>query len=438
MAAAAAATATAAAATFLVGVEVLFGRDASEFERLADILRNLLLGLLHLLLGADEVLREGIGHELLLKPLEIGDLGLGHLFAHVRLLVQHVLQVAKALILGPGPVVAEKLEDGALHLGIAGLIEDGLTEFADLLKNDGFARLQLNFAHTCSCDLRHYTIGVLFFHMKADPDQLPHLLRLLDDPSPVVRTAVSRQLRAFGRRLAPLLESLPERPAPETFDLIDDLLDEERRAALRAAWAAWQAAGDRPDRLEKGLSLLGNHVAGREDGGELTRMLDALAAAYRETHLADDPVQLAQFLFVDRGLRGAHLDYFAPRHSDLVGVLQTGQGLPISLGCIFMLTGRRLGLPIEGCNYPGHFLARCDLHGQTHLVDCCDGGRFLTVEELLSHNPAAPPSLRDLILKIPDTTDIIARVLRNLVQAHTRSGEPGRAAFLAELLHPAR
>lgn len=435
MAAAATTAAATATTTALIRGQIFVGRHAAEFEGLADVLGNLLFRLLHLLLGADELLRERVGHEFLLEALEVGNFGLGDLVAHVRLFVQHVLQIAEPLVLRPGLVVAQKHQDRLLHLHVAGLLDDGLAEFADFLKDGGITGLKLYGAHKKKSPyLRHYTIRVFFFQMKADPDQLPYLLRLLDDPSPVVQTAVSRQLREFGGRLSPLLQALPERPSREVFERIDDLLDADRRATLRVTWARWQEAGERHDRLERGLALLGNHIGQRDDPLELSARLDALASAYRETHLADDPMDLARFLFVERGLSGARIDYFSARHSDLVGVLQTGQGLPISLACILMLVGRRLGLPIEGCNYPGHFLARVDRLGETYLIDGYDRGRFLTVDELLSHSPSAPPNLRTLILTPATTTDIVSRVLRNLAQSYTRTGEPERAAFMAELL----
>lgn len=270
--------------------------------------------------------------------------------------------------------------------------------------------------------------------MMTDSDPLPHLLRLLDDPSPTVREAVTARLRAYGNRLPPLLAALPERPPPTTLQLLTRMLDDERRERLLTDWQAWLAAGTGPASLERGLSRIGSHVGQREDDDRLSRQLDALAAAYRETHLADDPRTLARFLFETRGLRGAHLDYYAPRHSDLVGVLQTGQGLPISLACIYILVGRRLGLPLEGCNYPGHFLARYDVQDQVYLIDCYDRGRFITLEEVLQFNPSDEPVLRREILARPSAASLLARVLRNLAQAYARSGDPEQAALMTALL----
>ncbi len=73
MAAATAAAAT-AAATF-VG-EFVFVGDAAEFKRLADELADFLLHVMHLLLGFDKSLGDGIGQKGVAQLLETGDFGL--------------------------------------------------------------------------------------------------------------------------------------------------------------------------------------------------------------------------------------------------------------------------------------------------------------------------------------------------------------------------
>ena len=81
---------------------------------------------------------------------------------------------------------------------------------------------------------------------------------------------------------------------------------------------------------------------------------------------------------VQRELRGAREDeYNQPAASDLIQVIDGGPGLPITLSCVFLLVGRRLELEVDGCNCPGHFMARAIVSGRPVLVDCFSGGRLL-------------------------------------------------------------
>ncbi len=46
------------------------------------------------------------------------------------------------------------------------------------------------------------------------------------------------------------------------------------------------------------------------------------------------------------------MDYGDPQNSNLVHVITRRAGLPISLACVYILVGQRMGLAIEGCNFP--------------------------------------------------------------------------------------
>ena len=62
---------------------------------------------------------------------------------------------------------------------------------------------------------------------------------------------------------------------------------------------------------------------------------------------------LGQFLFDDEGFTGNLGDYDDPRNSFLNDVLVRRTGIPITLSIIYMHVGRRVGLWLEGVNFPG-------------------------------------------------------------------------------------
>lgn len=259
--------------------------------------------------------------------------------------------------------------------------------------------------------------------------QLPYLLKLVDDDSGTVRRAVLKELAGFG----PDLEREVSRLAP-AFDKshLKELLEDYRRTVLKDEWSGWQSLPGFYERLEAAFSLLTTFQNGMSHPLGLKEALDAVAAEYSARHGKSDVYALAVFLFREKGLSGADSDYYNPTNSNLVHVIETKRGIPISLTCIYMLVGHRLGLEIGGCNFPGHFLARTVIEGEIFLVDCFNGGQFLR-EESLSMNDVAE-GVREMIRSGADVETIVARVLHNLIRAYEQSGYPENMQLMTDLL----
>ena len=62
----------------------------------------------------------------------------------------------------------------------------------------------------------------------------------------------------------------------------------------------------------------------------------------------------------DQGFAGNRDNYIDPTNSCIADVLNTRQGIPISLGVVLVHIARRRGHDAWGINFPGHFLTRID------------------------------------------------------------------------------
>ena len=259
---------------------------------------------------------------------------------------------------------------------------------------------------------------------------LPFLLRLLDDNSPVVRERVVARVRALGAEVWQEIEAenLPLSPVQRA--ILEDIFSSRDERSLRAQWARLQSETDEALYLEKCLLALGRWQIGEEQAARAGDLLDDLAGAFLALEPCPDAVSLATFLFDEGELRGASPgDYYNPLNSNLTHVLQSGAGLPITLACAFILVGARVGLQIEGCNFPGHFLAR---DGRRRTVfDPFNGGRVLSAREVATLQKAAPAQMNDAAT----ARDIIARVLRNLSVAYHHAAENEGSALMISLLH---
>lgn len=268
-----------------------------------------------------------------------------------------------------------------------------------------------------------------------DKVQLPFLLRLLDDDSASIRESVLKELNAFGPNLE--LELARQNIVLSANDqhIMKGILEAHRATWLREVWASWFAMENDKQKLERALSLLAEFMHGRTYHVSLPQLLDSLAQRYVTEDGRNDARWLAHFLFETLALRGAlQEDYYNPLNSSLIHVIEQKRGIPISLACVYILVGNRLGLAVEGINLPGHFLAKCVSGGRSYAVDCYNGGHFLNDDDLAAVQTQVPMTLQHVLSLECQSPTIIARVLRNIVNAYHHSGQDGNAHLMSALL----
>jgi regulator of sirC expression with transglutaminase-like and TPR domain len=152
---------------------------------------------------------------------------------------------------------------------------------------------------------------------------------------------------------------------------------------------------------------------------------------------------LNRHLFDDLGFRGNTQDYDDPRNSFLNDVIDRRVGIPISLSAVYMEIGRRLGFPIHGVSFPGHFLVRwSDPEGPEILLDPFHRGRILTEDECrrrLEETFGGRIVFRPGLLRRARTRDILERMLLNLRLVYEKERDFHRALRMQSsllCLHP--
>lgn len=172
--------------------------------------------------------------------------------------------------------------------------------------------------------------------------------------------------------------------------------------------------------------------------GEIERMALRLRASMPQTSAAEDRiVALNQFLFDDLGYAGNVDDYYDPRNSYLNEVIDRRIGIPITLSIVYMEVGRRVGLPLEGVSFPGHFLVRVRVRSGVLVLDPFAGGVPQSEDELrqrlkrvIPEGAAADVPVGELpldqFLEPASKRQILARVLRNLKGVYREADKPER------------
>ncbi len=145
---------------------------------------------------------------------------------------------------------------------------------------------------------------------------------------------------------------------------------------------------------------------------------------------------LNEYLFKNLGFKGDMDDYYDPRNSLLNDVIDRRCGIPISLSIIYLETGRRLGLELEGVSFPGHFLVRFNVSHGTVILDPFFGGISLSEDELehrmsrFSDEHLEEP-LEDL-LEPASNKAILERILRNLRGIYMQNSTHDKALRTSE------
>lgn len=124
-----------------------------------------------------------------------------------------------------------------------------------------------------------------------------------------------------------------------------------------------------------------------------------------------------------------------PRNSFLNDVLDRGVGAPITLGIVLLEVGWRLGLPLEGVNFPGRFVVRYRGVAVRLLIDPFDGGtiRFEDqAQELLDQGYGGVVAMREGFLRSSTKRDILVRLLTGLKGIYTRVSDDRRALAVVE------
>lgn len=168
------------------------------------------------------------------------------------------------------------------------------------------------------------------------------------------------------------------------------------------------------------------------------KQLDGMASVVDKRLPADSSfatsiLQLNHFLFDEQGFSGNTEEYYDPRNSFLNQVLERRTGIPVTLSLVYMEVGRRLGLPLVGVMFPGHFLVKMKVGEGNVVLDPFLRGLSLTEEDLANRlrqmTDVNAKSTLDVseVLATASKTETLMRLFRNLKSIYLRAEEHTKA-----------
>jgi regulator of sirC expression with transglutaminase-like and TPR domain len=177
---------------------------------------------------------------------------------------------------------------------------------------------------------------------------------------------------------------------------------------------------------EAALLIAQEEYEGVEIGAYLNVLDDLARSAAQRVAQYNDPGEqvdaLNHFVFVEQGFHGNRDDYYDPANSYLNHVLDRRTGIPITLSVVYTEIGQRIGLPLFGVGFPGHFLVKYVGADREILVDPFFGTRLSgeQCEERLRTMYGPTARLEPSLLRPASPKEILARILRNLKNVYAQ------------------
>jgi regulator of sirC expression with transglutaminase-like and TPR domain len=207
----------------------------------------------------------------------------------------------------------------------------------------------------------------------------------------------------------------------------------------------FRQAVDRPeDKIDLGraaLTIALSDYPRLDIAGYLARLdrlaMDVQARRGEEKEVYRSIAVLNDVLFKQHGFCGNGEDYYDPKNSFLNEVLDRKTGIPITLSVLYIEVAQRIGLDLEGVNFPGHFLVKHESADGEIVIDPFHGGAIkmaadlaATLKDLYGANVALKPQF----LERAGKKQIIKRMLGNLKAIYLRREDLGRALSVCDRL----
>ena len=276
--------------------------------------------------------------------------------------------------------------------------------------------------------------------MSLPPDTTIHaLLRLLSDPNEQVARTIQDQLTRLGPGVLPFLEKAWEEDA-DLEPRVAYIKEEIRFGQLKDEFQTFVSHSARQEDWEHGAFLIAKLAYPDLSIPHYVKCLDHFAEEFRTKWLTTDSPsgkaarQLSTFLFKDKGFSGNRTQYYDPDNSYMNRVIETRQGIPISLSALYVFVGKRLGLPLAGVGMPGHFLVKLEGETPPQFVDCFNDGTILREQDCEQFITASGLEYHPHFLEKSPTPTILARMLRNLLSIYEQEPEEPMARRIQVLL----
>lgn len=276
--------------------------------------------------------------------------------------------------------------------------------------------------------------------------EIESLIRLLDDPDAEIFEHVHDKLKSYGSEVIEYLENAFEKAFdPIQQDRIANLVHEIQFGTLKTELQLWHQGGAFD--LLQGALILNKYQYPDLDEQKIINQIEAIKRdiwlqMIYDASPAEHVKLINHVLYSIHGFSGNTANHQDPQNSYLSQVLETKKGNQISLAIIYSIIAQKLDIPIYGVNLPQHFILA---YVDESLESEFEGGILFYINAFnkgfIFGRRDVDMFLKQLNLKAEkqfyepcSNTDIIKRILRNLISAYEALGSTDKVRELNELL----
>lgn len=280
-----------------------------------------------------------------------------------------------------------------------------------------------------------------------NPSEVTSLIRLLDDPDTEIYSHVHDKLLSYGAEAIEYLESAWEQAFdPIQQERIANLVHEIQFGTVKKDLQLWYQGGAFD--LLQGILIVNRYQYPDLDEQKVINQIEAIKRDIWLQMMNEaspvEQVKLINHVFYSiHGFSGNTTNHRDPQNSYINQVLETKKGNQISLAIIYSIIAQKLDIPVYGVNLPQHFILACLDESRDSEFE---GGILFYINAFnkgfIFGRRDVDMFLKQLNLKFDrqfyepcSNTDIIKRVLRNLISAYEHAGASEKVDELTELLN---
>ena len=263
---------------------------------------------------------------------------------------------------------------------------------------------------------------------KIDINRLKSLIYLLDDEDDSIYAVAKEHLLLTGEQALPVLESCLQPDDSLMQQRIREVYESISLGAFKEQLRAYceKYKGDLD--LEEGAFLIAKHAYPSVDMHIYSDLLNFFASEFQSHLDPSDPgeeiaAKIGSYFSAEKGFTGNESDYYDTDNHFLNKVIETKQGVPITLSVIYMLVLRRLNFPVQGIGMPGHFILRYDFGQRSLFADPFNGGIVLSVDDCKNSLKKLGYAFKNEYLEPVSNRQILERMMRNLVLVFEKKGQ---------------
>jgi regulator of sirC expression with transglutaminase-like and TPR domain len=277
--------------------------------------------------------------------------------------------------------------------------------------------------------------------------EIASLITLLDDPDPQIFEQIEDRLLSYGNEVINYLESAWEKSFDALLqERIENLVHKIQYQNVKEDLALWYQSGGFD--LLRGILIINKYQYPDVNEQKIINQLEAikrdvwLQMMYEASPV--EKVKLINHIFYHvYGFSGNTTNHQDPKNSYLSEVMESKKGNQISLAIIYSIIAQKLDIPIYGVNLPQHFiLAYADEQEKTDeengvlfYINVFNKGYIFgkrDIDQFLRQLKIQPEKF---FYEPCSNTDILRRVLRNLISSYEKAGAKEKAEELQKLLN---